>query len=138
VTVAQGAKETIRIAIDLNMEWDRIQLSSETPNALITGVVIVRKDFAAQHPEAVSAFLDRYAASVEFVNNNINEAAVLVGHYNIFPAAIAEKAIPYCNITFIEGQEMKEKLSGYLKVLFELNPQAVGGELPDDEFYFSR
>ena len=53
-------------------------------------------------------------------------------------AEVAQKALPECNIVFIEGAEMKEKLSGYLSVLFEQNPQSVGGALPDDAFYFSR
>ena len=66
------------------------------------------------------------------------EAAQLVGQYEIVTAEVAQKALPECNIVFIEGAEMKEKLSGYLSVLFEQNPQSVGGALPDDAFYFSR
>ena len=53
-------------------------------------------------------------------------------------AEVAQKALPECNIVFIEGAEMKEKLSGYLSVLFEQNPQSVGGALPNDTFYFGR
>ncbi len=33
---------------------------------------------------------------------------------------------------------MKEKLSGYLSVLFEQNVKSVGGTLPDDDFYYKR
>ena len=32
---------------------------------------------------------------------------------------------------------MKDKLSSYLSVLFEQNPQAVGGKLPADDFYYA-
>lgn len=138
VTITQMANKNIRIALDLNQEWDKIQETSEHPSLLITGVVVARKEFVEQNPGAVADFLDRYAASVEYVNSNVNEAAVLVGNYDIFPAAVAQTAIPYCNITFIEGQEMREKLSGYLSILFEQNPQSVGGALPSDEFYFIR
>ena len=94
--------------------------------------------FAEEHPEVVSAFLDRYQESVDYVNSNVEEAAQLVGQYEIVTAEVAQKALPECNIVFIEGDEMKEKLSGYLSVLFEQNPQSVGGALPDDAFYFSR
>ena len=97
-----------------------------------------RTAFVEQYPEAVAAFLDHYKESVDFVTGNTAEAAQLVGQYEIVPAQVAEKALPECNITFMEGAEMQEKLSGYLAVLFEQNPQSVGGALPDDGFYYSR
>ena len=75
---------------------------------------------------------------MEYVNANLPEAASLIEKYDIVPAAVAEKALPYCNITFIEGSEMQEKLSGYLNVLFGQNPVSVGGALPAEDFYYSR
>ena len=75
---------------------------------------------------------------MDCVTGSTAEAARLVGPYDIVPAQVAEKALPACNITFIEGTEMQEKLSGYLSVLFEQNPQSVGGALPDEGFYYSR
>lgn len=138
VTTAQAKNDSIRIALDLTKEWDALQAGAETPSALITGVVVVRADFAAENPGAVSAFLDSYKESVAFVNGSTEDAAALIEKYDIVPAAVAVKALPYCNITFIEGTEMKEKLSGYLNVLFDQNPKAVGGKLPADDFYYSR
>ena len=134
VTVAQTQLPDLRVALDLTEEWDALDNGS----ALLTGVVVARTAFAEEHPEVVSAFLDRYQESVDYVNSNVEEAAQLVGQYEIVTAEVAQKALPECNIVFIEGAEMKEKLSGYLSVLFEQNPQSVGGALPDDAFYFSR
>ena len=138
VTTAQAQSENLRVALDLTEEWDALQADSETPSTLVTGVVVARTAFAEEHPEVVSAFLDRYQESVDYVNSNVEEAAQMVGQYEIVTAEVAQKALPECNIVFIEGDEMKEKLSGYLSVLFEQNPQSVGGALPDDAFYFSR
>ena len=138
VTTAQTKSDQIRGAIDLTQEWDALQEDNETPSALITGVVVARREFVEQNPDAVSAFLDHYKTSVEYVNSNTDEAAQLVGQYEIVTAEVAEKALPACNITFIEGKEMQEKLSGYLAVLFEQNPRSIGGALPGDDFYFSR
>ena len=138
VTTAQAKVESIRVALDLTQEWNKLQANSEAPSALITGVVVARSAFVEENPEAVKAFLDHYKASVEYVNANVEEASALVEKYDIVPAAVAVKALPKCNIAFIEGSEMKAKLSGYLSVLFEQNPKAVGGALPDDAFYFSR
>ena len=138
VTTAQTKSENIRVALDLTEEWDTIQAESNAPSTLVTGVVVGRTEFVEEHPEAVSAFLDHYQASVEYVNANVDEAAQLVGQYEIVTAEVAQKALPECNIVFIEGAEMKDSLSGYLSVLFEQNPKSVGGALPNDAFYYSR
>ena len=131
VTTAQSANENIRIALDLNKEWE-----NATGNALVTGVLVARKAFVEEHTEIVENFLKDYQASVNYVNYNVSDAAKLVEKCGIFKADIAEKAIPYCNITFISGNAMKEKLSAYLSVLYDQNSAAVGGKLPDDAFYY--
>ena len=105
---------------------------------MLTGVVVVRRAFAEAHPQAVSDFLDDYAASVAFVNSETEAAAELIGKFDIVPAAVAARALPACNIVYIDGDEMEEKLSGYLGVLFAQNPKAVGGKLPEADFYFKR
>ena len=131
VTTAQTKSDKIRVALDLTQEWDRIG----TDSALLTGVVVARKEFVDANPAAVEAFMEHYAESVAFVNENVEDAAALIEKYDIVPAAVAVKAVPACNIVFITGDEMKQKLSGYLAVLLEQNPKSVGGSLPADDFY---
>lgn len=133
VTVASGKIDTLRVAFGLTEEWDKLNNGS----ALLTGVVVARKAFVEEHPEAVEAFLNDYAASVEWVNTNIADAAAKIGEMGIVDAAVAEKALPYCNIVCITGGEMKDKLSGYLQVLSDAQPASVGGKLPADDFYFA-
>lgn len=132
VTVASNKIDTLRVAFGLTEEWDKLNNGS----ALLTGVVVARKAFAEEHPEAVEAFLTDYAASVEWVNANTVDAAAKIGEMGIVDAAVAEKALPYCNIVCITGGEMKDKLSGYLQVLFDAEPTSVGGRLPTSDFYF--
>ena len=139
VTVAQTQLPDLRVALDLTEEWDALDNGS----ALLTGVVVARADFVEEHPAAVEEFLTSYAESVEWVNANTAEAAELIGGYDIVDAAVAEKALPYCNIVCITGSEMKDMLSGYLQVLFDAAPASVGqdaetgeGGLPGDDFYY--
>lgn len=136
VTTAQSKVETIRTALDLSEEWDKLQEGAAAPSAMITGVVVARTEFVNEHPKEIADFMARYQESVDFVNNNVEKGAELVGKYEIVPAPVAVKAIPECNITYIDGEEMKEKLSGYLDSLYQQNPAAVGGALPTDEFYY--
>ena len=137
VTTAQTKNDKIRIALDMNNEWDKLQ-QKEDKSALVTGAIVVRTQFLEEHTELVNKFLDAYKDSVEYVNSNIEEAAVMIEEQDIIPAAVAKIALPYCNIVFIEGEEMKTKLSGYYTILFEQNKKSVGGSLPDDTFYYKR
>ena len=134
VTVAQTQIEGLRIALDLTKEWRALSNDS----TLITGVLVVRKDFAEKYPEQIATFLDEYQQSTEYVNAHIPEAAKLVEKYGIVKAAVVEKAIPYCNIYYMDGTEMKTAMQGYLKVLYEQNPKAIGGKLPRDDFYYEK
>ncbi|MBM6675455.1 ABC transporter substrate-binding protein [Olsenella uli] len=135
VTTAQVQNDKIRVALDLTEEWDKVQTGDEK-SSMITGVAIVRSEFADENPAAVDAFLGHYAESVDYVNSDVEGAAQLVGDYDIVPAAVAEKAIPECNIVCVTGADMKEQLSGYLAVLADQNAEAVGGSLPGDDFYY--
>lgn len=136
VTTAQMKDDSIRTALDLTEEWNALQNDADA-SSLITGVVVARTDFVDEHPEAVEAFMKHYRESVAFVNEDIEAAAELIDTYDIVPAVVAQKAIPACNIVCMEGDEMKNALSGYLEVLFEQNPKSVGGTLPGDDFYYA-
>lgn len=131
VTVAQGKLEGLRVALDLSAQWDALGLDSR----LITAGLLVRKAFADEHPEAVAKFLEEYAASTDYANSNPAETAALVEKLGIVNAAVAEKALPKCNLVCITGAEMKTAVSGYLQTLYDLKPEAVGGAMPDDGFY---
>ena len=132
VTTAIMQNPDIRVAIDLNDAWDEVSPES----SLITGVIVARKDFIEEHGDAVDAFLADYKESTEFTSANLEEAAALVGKYDIVPEAVALKALPECNIVCITGDEMKNDLSLYLEVLYNANPASVGGALPGEDFYY--
>lgn len=132
VTAAQSKIEGLRMAIDLNEVWNALDNGS----ALITGVIVARRQAVEENPEAVRAFLREYAESVAWTNENAADAAAIIGEYGIVDAPIAERALPHCNIVCITGAELTEKLRGYLQVLYNADPAAIGGAMPDDDFYF--
>jgi NitT/TauT family transport system substrate-binding protein len=132
VTVAQGKIEGLRVALSLTEEWEKLDNGS----SMLTGVVVARKEVVENHPEAVQDFLTAYEASVGSVQADPAKAAEIIGNYGIVAAAVAEKALPHCNIVCITGTEMQEKLSGYLAALYAQEPAAVGGALPGEDFYY--
>lgn len=133
-TVAQVQNDALHAAFSLADEWDALGVESR----FLTGATIVRKAFLEEHPEAVDLFIKEHAASAEKAVSDVEGTAALVAEYGIIEKApIAQKALPYCNIVCITGDEMKDALSGYLSTLFEQNPAAVGGAMPAEDFYYT-
>ena len=126
--------ENAKTLFDMTEEWDKLAGGDST---LMMGCVIVRNEFLQANPGAVELFLQEYAASIEKAQFDVEGTAALCEQYGLIPkAALAQKAIPSCGLTFVTGAEMKTGLSGYLQVMFDANPKSVGGALPGDNFYY--
>ena len=133
VTAAGLQDDTLRVALDLTEEWNKV-----CDTQLITGVTVVRKEYAEEHPDVVAAFLADYAKSVDAANTDLDGTAALCEEQGVVAkAAIAKKALPNCNIVCLTGDELKTNASAYLQVLFDADPAAVGGAMPGDDFYWS-
>lgn len=133
VTVAQTKMPDLQTVLDLTKEWDAIG----TGGKLITAGIFVRSDFLESNKQLVDEFLDDYTDSVKWINENVEEASKLVEENDIIKAPVASKAIPYCNLVSITGDEMKKDAEDYLKTLFDADPKSVGGALPGEEFYYT-
>ena len=132
VTSASMQDDTLRVALDLTEEWDKV-----CDTQLITGVTVVRTEYAQEHPDVVEAFLKDYTASVDAANNDLDGTAALCEEQGVVAkAAIAKAALPNCNIVCVTGDEMQADVAGYLQVLYDADPAAVGGAMPDDAFYW--
>jgi len=136
VTAAMSQVEGLRVALDLTEEWD----DASDDSKLTMGCVVVRTAFARENPDVVRDFLAEYEASIGYMTDstNLEEAGALLEQYGIVPkAAIAKKALPQANITFVSGvREIRDTIQGYYEVLYAANPAAIGGGIPDDAFYF--
>ena len=132
VTAAKAQVSDLNVALDLSEEWAKV-----CDTNIVTGVLLVRTEFAEAYPEQLAKFLEEYEASVDYTLENTADAATLIESYGIVgKAAIAEKALPNCNICCLTGSEMKTTLSAFLQVIYDFNPQLVGGTLPGDDFYY--
>ncbi len=130
VTNVMSKSENFRVALNLSEEWDKL-----TGEVLTMGGIAVRKEFLEQNPEAVAEFVKDYGMSIEFTNENPSEAGAFIEKYEITAAAVAEKAIPRCNIVWLYGEEYKTVLENFLSVLHAENPASVGGAMPGEDFY---
>ena len=135
VTVACMQNEKLSVCLSMTDEWAKVQ--GEGGSSMVTGVTVVRNEFLEENPGAVKLFLEDHADSTAYVESNLAEVAALCVEAEIIAKEpVAQKAIPFCNITCMTGDDMKQALSGYLEVLYNMKPEAVGGNLPADDFYY--
>ena len=96
----------------------------------------VSAEFAEAHPAELACFLNEYKASVEALSAAIQGSAEKIQETGIFAkAAVAAKAIPNCNICFIDGADMQSALAAFYEVMYSLAPDSIGGSIPGDDFY---
>ncbi len=131
VTSALMQNSNLSVLLDLNDAW-----LSLTGSPLVTGCAVVTKDVAENRREDVDNFLFEYKNSVDWVNENVKEASVLIENEGIIKSQIAQSALPECNIVLVEGEEMRKMLSVYYDALYKQNPKSIGGVIPGDEFYY--
>ena len=135
VEVAKLLVPDLKVSIDITEEWDNLKLESGAES--VTTITIVRKKFLEEHEQAVIEYLNLLKKSVAYSLSHVDEAAEWTDTYETFlNPEVAADAIPYVNMCAITGQEMKEKLEGFLKIMYDYNPDAVGGSMPDDDFYY--
>lgn len=133
VSTVTAKNKDLKVVMDMTEEWKNAGGSGE----LMMGCVAVRNEFLENSPNAVADFMKEYEASIAACEDVDAAAALCVKHEIIAAEPIAKNAIPRCNLVFVTGEDMKTKLSGYLSVLYQANPNSIGGQLPDENFYYS-
>lgn len=131
-TTVMVKNKALNRVLSINDEWKKV---SDTE--LMMGCVIALDSYVKENPEAVEKFLEEYEKSIAFANENLEDAAEYCESYKIAPSkAIAQKAIPTCNLTYVRGKDMKKNVNGYFNVLFKADPKSIGGALPKDDIYY--
>ena len=130
-TAKKNGNNDLRIALNVTEEWQKLD-----DGELVQGCIIVSNKFKTEHPEEFAKFMVEYKASAAYVVENAKDASLLIEKHGIVPkAALAEKAIPNCNICCIDGETGISYMKNILEILYNANPKSVGGKLPTDEFY---
>ncbi|WP_300846472.1 ABC transporter substrate-binding protein [uncultured Acetatifactor sp.] len=134
-TAALMQNGNLRIAMDMNAQWE--QLQGGEGGGMVTGVTVVRREFLEEHEDVVEDFLEEHGSSVDAVNGDPEKGAAMAVRAGIVAKeAIAAEAIPRCNLVCVTGEEMKAALSAYLEALAGFDAGLIGGALPEEDFYY--
>jgi NitT/TauT family transport system substrate-binding protein len=136
VSTVLSQNKDMKLALDFQKEWTRLN-GADIPFAQTC--LVVKADFASKHPEIMTKFLQEYANSIDWVNNNPAQAGELLKKQDIgIPADVAATAIPRCNLRFMSAIDAKPSVEKYLQVLLDFSPDSIGGKLPDAQFYYQK
>jgi len=133
VSLVMQKNKKVHALFDLNTEWQKVH--SNIPIAQTA--FLVNSEFAKKNPDFVEQFMIDYQKSTEWVNANPEMAAELIVKYNILPNTfVAKESIPRSNLNFIKASEIKTEVYHYLDIFYALNPDIIGGKIPDKDFIF--
>jgi len=123
----------LKRVIDIQQEWSNV--TGKKPIIPNSGVVALPN--ILKHPKAVKAFMKAYADAVKWSNQNPIKAGILAAEYikGIPPGVFAE-SLKYTDLTCVNAQDAKKPLTYLFSEYMKMNPAAIGGKMPDNNFYY--
>lgn len=122
------------IALDIREEWMRANGEGVPLTCLI-----VKKEIPVDRAEEWDLFVADYQDSIEWINNNPAETAELLDKHEIgITKEQAEGVISRSNLEYLDATKAKSAVEKYLNLFLEANPDAIGGSMPDTEFYLEK
>lgn len=124
--------DSYREAVDMTVEWERL-----VGSVLPMGCMVVRNEFLAEYPNVVSDFMEDYRISMGRMKEYTETYARYAVETGIVPSLeIAMEALPKANLAYETHDDMQQMLESYYQVMFEADPDSIGGAMPYDDFYY--
>ncbi|HKL07506.1 MAG TPA: PhnD/SsuA/transferrin family substrate-binding protein [Bacteroidales bacterium] len=133
VSLVEQKNKDVKPIFDLNEEWQKV--FPDTPIAQTA--LLVNGNFAQNQKPLVENLMSHYQNSSKWVNENPEKAAELIVKYNILPnIKVARSSIPRSNFKFEKAKNIENEIGNYLKIFYEMNPDIIGGRMPDNNFIY--
>jgi NitT/TauT family transport system substrate-binding protein len=132
-TMARSGNANLRPVSNIQEEWAAAGGAGNFPMT----VLVVDRDWAAGHRQDLSVVLERLKDSIEWVVSNPAAAGALVEKHDLgLRAPVVAAAVPRSNYVFQSAAEARPSLESLYRAFLEFAPQAIGGALPADSFYW--
>jgi NitT/TauT family transport system substrate-binding protein len=132
VSMVMNKNNNVHTIFDLNLEWNKLH-----------GIPLAQTSFLGKgkilsnEPKKSEQIISACERSVQWVNNNPDSAASLITKYNILPDyKIAIDAIHRSNMNFKRAHDIQHEIEQYLSVFYTMNPNIIGGKMPDENFFY--
>ena len=128
LTIALRKDTTLRIIADLNR--------TETSEMGFAQTAIVLTPDMSALRDTLNSLLDE---SCRFANERPEEAIRILEDKKLFaPGMLTPEAIRRCRLDYKSSQEAQAEIDTFLRLIFQYEPKAIGGKLPDARFIASR
>lgn len=135
VAVVKATKEGQKVAplMDMQAEWAKATGAS-SPRLPQAGV-LVRGELVDKNPKAIGEALTALDESIKAVNAKDAATLTAVSQGTKVPEPIVGKVVDRLNLDFVPAAEARSELEKFYTELSTLNPDIIGGKLPDEKFY---
>lgn len=118
--------------LDLQTEWATSTGLESYPQAGI----FIKADLIDNNFDVVGEFLELVQTSIRQANEDPAATAQSLAAIEFgLPAKVIESAIPNSHLVFQSALDSRQDLVFYYNKIMELNPNLIGGALPDDKYY---
>ncbi|MCX5173461.1 PhnD/SsuA/transferrin family substrate-binding protein [Streptomyces antibioticus] len=130
---APAEQAGLAVLLDVQREWRKATGAGSLPQSAI----VVRSEFAEDHPELVAKLRSYFTANTEDVADgdlDRTRAAELAKATGI-TADLVSALLPTLHLSFTEPRAARSDITTLLTEAADLSPRSVGGKLPDGAFY---
>ena len=128
LSIALRKDTTLRIIADLNRAGTSGMGFAQTAIVITPGLSASR--------DTLDSLL---AESCRFANERPEETIRILEDKKLFaPGMLTPEAIRRCRLDYKSGQEAQAEIDTFLRLIFQYEPKAIGGKLPDARFIASR
>ena len=128
LSIALRKDTTLRIIADLNRAGTSEMGFAQT-------AIVLTPDMSALR-DTLNSLL---AESCRFANERPEETIRILEDKKLFaPGMLTPEAIRRCRLDYKSSQEAQAEIDTFLRLIFQYEPKAIGGQLPDARFFTSR
>jgi len=135
LSTVKTKKPDTNVFLDLQEEWKKA-FGLERSGYPQAGIV-VKEELINNDPQLVKNYISVLADGMKWINENPGEAGRIAEELELgLTADIVEKSMPGNNIRHEYVKDVRKELDQIFEIMYEFNPETVGGELPDDGLYY--
>lgn len=130
----KGGVDLFRV-LDLSKEWAKVT-GNELNRIPQAGFIVVGDSGVT--PEMINEFNDAIMAASKWVNDNPEQAGPMVeSYFEWMKAPAVQQSLNFARLDPKPAAECKEEIEAFFTELMKTAPtEAIGGKLPDEQFYF--
>ena len=122
-----------KVIVNLQEQWKKESGLDLPQSSLVLHGSFANKE---KNKETIKQFNEEYKKAVDWVNNNPQKAADIANKYMNINKKVSELSTPRLNLNYKKAVNVKNEIENYFEILKKTNPKTIGGEIPDENFYF--